>query len=232
MKIKNVVVFSALALLASTAMAGGIPEPVAAAPIATAATVSGDFTPSVYLKANLGYSDNGMKAGDGALVDTSGATNSVSKNGSFAGRIAAGYQPLKYLAFELGYFRSFSKPKVKEINTAGTQVGAYDITVQAVDLVGKILAPLADTGLSLYALAGPGYLMQKESGSSILTDPSNSKKINLVYGFGLMYNIDNNWSLDAGYMQYCSGKEQFSDSKWQSNVRFYSVGVSYKFNLQ
>lgn len=210
---KKTLLISAVALgLSSVALANG---GIAAAPVATA-TVTSDFTPGIYVGIQGGYADTGMKALDGIF--------DISKNDGIAGRIFAGYDFHKYFAVEAGYF--LYGPKT-ELNAAGFKLA--DVRTQAFDLVGKIKAPIMDN-FGLYAKAGVGYLMQKYDSKIAGVSGDNVDKFDLVYGFGGYYTFADNWTVDAGYTRYNSGHAKISDN-WQPVVDFYSVGISYKFNL-
>lgn len=215
---KKTLLISALALgLSSAAFAGGLSEPVAAAPMATAApVVSSDFTPGIYVGLQGGYADSGWSAYKN-FTD-------VTRDTGIAARVLVGYDFHKYFAVEAGYFRIFPKTKITASYDADGIGDKIDIRTQAFDLVGKIKAPIMDN-FGLYAKAGPGYLMLSASG-----DAGNSNRFDLVYGLGAYYTIDN-WSIDLSYTRYNSGKTKFLDDKWQPNVDFYALGVSYKFNL-
>lgn len=224
---KKILLVSAVALgLSSVALANG---GMAAAPIATAAVTS-DFTPGIVVGIQGGYADSGFKA-----LDISGTDEfKVDKDTGLAGRIFVGYDFHKYFAIEAGYFLFGPKTEFKF-----NDVKAFDVRTQAFDLVGKLKAPIMDN-FGLYAKAGVGYLMQKYSASSDLRDTLNQlgvnasddnvNKFDLVYGFGAYYNFAENWTVDAAFTRYNSGHTKM-DKDWQPVVDFYSLGISYKFNL-
>ena len=216
---KKTLLISAVALgLSSVALANG---GIAAAPVATA-TVTSDFTPGIYVGIQGGYADAGIKAVEGLSNEEN--KYSVSKNDGLAGRIFAGYDFHKYFAVEAGYF--LYGPKTEKANNG---VKIVDIRTQAFDLVGKIKAPIMDN-FGLYAKAGVGYLMQKYDSKIAGVSGDNVNKFDLVYGFGGYYTFADNWTVDAGYTRYNSGHTK-ADKDWQPVVDFYSVGISYKFNL-
>lgn len=239
---KKILAVSALALLSSAAFAGGISEPVAAAPVATAAVVASDFNPGIYVGLQGGYADSGLSAWqdygqdyyayDGQkFVSIGSAKYDISNDTGFAGRVFAGYDINKYFAVEAGYFYMFPKATVAGVQTVlgvTNKSDLFDVRTQAIDLVAKIKAPIMDN-FGLYAKAGPGYLMQ--SYSTLGTkNKDNVNQFNLVYGFGAYYTI-NNVAFDLSYTRYNSGRTKLASDNWQPSVDFYALGVSYKFNL-
>lgn len=143
-----------------------------------------------------------------------------------------------------------NSPEHYTFDIHGYSDGKDEIRSQAFDLVGKVKAPINEN-FGLYAKAGVGYLMQRHSYSENgymvnvhvpsqelppdvkaynYSETFNANKFDLVYGFGAYYTV-NNWTVDLSYTRYNSGKTRIVDQKWQSNVDFYALGVSYKFNL-
>lgn len=211
---KKILLVSSIALgLSSVALANGGMPVAAPAPVATPAPIVSDFTPSIYVGLQAGMADTGLKS----------FSENVDKDFALSGRLFAGYDFSKYFAVETGYF--LVQPKT-EFKNAGVKVG--DVRTMAYDLVGKIKAPVMDN-FGVYAKFGPAYLMQKSTAVSGYSDSAN--KLTVTYGVGAYYNLNDSWSLDAGYTHYRSGQsKQYKDDE-QSSVDFYSLGVSYKFNL-
>jgi opacity protein-like surface antigen len=208
---KKILVVSAIALgLSSVALAGGIAEKMPAAPVATAAVAKSDFNPGIYVGLQGGYADSGLSALPGDFVNN---------DKGIAGRVFVGYDFHKHFAIEAGYFL---------MRKASLFLVPADIKTQAFDLVGKMKVNVVDN-FGLYAKAGIGYLMNSNNRTDITFNILNSKRVDLVYGLGAYYNIDN-FTVDLSYTRYNSGHSKI-DQNWQPNVDFYALGVSYKFDL-
>lgn len=212
---KKILLVSSIALgLSSVALASGGMPAVAPAPVAAPAPIVSDFTPSMYVGLQAGMSDTGFES----------LFTNVSKDTGLAGRLFVGYDFHKYFAVEAGYF--LVQPKTELNSVDGNKL--IDVRTMAFDLVGKIKAPVMDN-FGLYAKFGPAYLMQKMT--AVEGGSNTANKLTVTYGVGAYYNINDNWSLDAGYTHYRSGQSKIYKDDWQTSVDFYSLGVSYKFNL-
>jgi opacity protein-like surface antigen len=207
---KKILVISAIALgLSSVALAGGIAEKMPVAPVATAAVAKSDFNPGIYVGLQGGYADSGLSADIDPITNDKG----------IAGRVFVGYDFHKNFAVEAGYFLMRKASVDNFVNS--------DIKTQAFDLVGKMKVNVVDN-FGLFAKAGIGYLMNNW-GTAWGQWSGNNNKVDLVYGLGAYYNIDN-FTVDLSYTRYNSGHSKM-DNSWQPHVDFYALGVSYKFDL-
>lgn len=113
---------------------------------------------------------------------------------------------------------------------------------QAVDLVGKLKVSAADN-LILFVKAGVGYLMSDHRPSSALKafnpvcySDKNLGVFNLVYGLGLDYFFTPNFVGGLSWTRF-NGEPKHDDSgdhiraTYQPYADFYSVNLTYKFNL-
>lgn len=218
----------------------------AQAPVATPA--SSDTSDSYfYLGLQGGMASSGWKARDGQIIDAevnpftppaylSTVSLTANKTNGAAGRIFAGYSFNKYLAAEFGYLYAGKTSTIgadlttidfdnKTIDVLHADLGK--VRTQAFDLVGKVKAPIADTGLGVYAKLGAGYLMMKGQDNFSVYK---SNKVDLVYGAGVSYDFNENWAMDVSWTRYNSGNTKVANlDAWQPNVDFYALGVTYKF---
>ena len=206
---KKLLVVSAIAALglSSMALANG------AAPIAPS-MVSDDA--GMYLGLSGGWAMQNWKN-----VETDGLT--VSKDDGFAARAFAGYDINKYFAVEMGYsYLGFFKPQLATDGVVFFQ--AKD--TQAVDLVGKIKAPVADD-VSLYAKLGGDYLMTKEY-SPLDGSSRNLHNFNVAYGAGVDFDVTSNVIVNAEWMRL-NGNAKVTSDDYQPNADMFLLGVRYKF---
>ena len=164
---------------------------------------------------------------------------SIEDTTGFAGRIFAGYQFSEHFAVELGYTH-FSKAELKEVATTfdnanppvGTAVSAEEsIKTHAFDLVGKLSAPFGDSGFGVYTKAGLGYLTTKFDADAAETfgaeDGENKhSNVNLVFGFGVDYQITDNIALDASWTHFEGHAE--IDQDYQPDADLYAAGIIFK----
>lgn len=227
--LKKHLLVSAIALgLSSVALANGS----MAAPVATASCPVSDYSPGIYVGLQGGWADSGLEARQDSIVmsDTdfpdiySLQKVDVDNSNGIAGRVFIGYDINKYFAVETGYFLAGEKATIKVDG-----VDAVDVRTQAFDLVGKIKAPIMDN-FGLYAKLGPGYLMEHGDGKNGYSG-GNTNRFDVVYGAGAYYTFASNWTVDASWTRYNSGKTKIMDEDWQPNVDFYALGISYKFNM-
>lgn len=228
--LKKHFLISAIALgLSSTVLANGS----MAAPVAAASCPVSDYSPGIYVGLQGGWADSGIEAQKGNVqIDDSNYPNihvfrlDVSDEFGVAGRVFVGYDINKYFAVETGYFLTSQKTKLK-----ADGLDAADIRTQAIDLVGKLKAPIMNN-FGLYAKLGPGYLMQHYDGhDKFQPNQPDHDKFDVVYGAGAYYTFASNWTIDLSWTRYNSGETKTSDDKWQPNVDFYALGISYKFNM-
>jgi OmpA-OmpF porin, OOP family len=226
---KKILVVSAAAALGLSAavFAGGLPEEMPAAPVAVASTEAGP-----YLGIEGGYGMTNWKSVDNIVSST--PTAGVSKDNGFVGRAFLGYDINKYFAVEAGYTYFFNKAKL------GTSASYNKFTTQAVDVFGKIKAPIIDD-FSLYAKLGMNYLMGtvKNTGAPYYYPGAGSlKNFNVAYGAGADYSITSNVIANIEWLRYNGNKKVdltnsgtvTQNPSYQPATDAFMIGLRYKFD--
>lgn len=218
MKLQSLVkaaAFSIAAVAASAALANGTAYRVAPAAAPQGAYNGAGFV----LGAQAGYADTHWDNLNESLNAFGQTFTTELDSKGFAGRLFAGYDFNHYFGAELGYIYL---PKV-DVKINGDKVG--DIKNYAVDLLGKLNAPIAN-GFSVYAKAGVAYL--KSSANDNADDNLDSTShVGPAFGVGLAYQITPQFSADLSWTRY-SGEGKLQGD-YQPNPDVFLVGVSYKF---
>lgn len=204
---KKFLVVSAIAALglSSVAFAGGIPEEM---PMTPAASDAGFY---LGLEAGWGLT-NWKDTGNAWTYDN---TISVDKDNGFTGRVFLGYDFTRYTAIEAGYSYFFNKADVTAVNFTITS-----IKTSAIDLMGKIKAPIVDN-FDLFAKLGGAYLMSRSNG--------NLNTVCLAFGAGADYYITPNVIANLEWLRF-AGHPKF-DNDYQPNTDAFMIGLRYKFDM-
>ncbi|MBU0745058.1 MAG: porin family protein [Gammaproteobacteria bacterium] len=205
---KKILLVSAVAALGlnSVVLAGGLPEEMPMAP----AAVSNDS--GIYLGIEGGFGMTNWKDRvEVSIQDTSNDSGVV-------GRAFLGYDINKYFALETGYTYFFNKAKLK---TNGAETD--NVKTQAIDLMGKIKAPIVDK-FDLYAKLGANYLMSRKDNTK------NRNNFNVAYGAGADYYITPNVVVDIEWLRF-NGHTKHLDGKYQPYADAFMVGLRYKFDM-
>lgn len=230
---KQTLMVSAVALgFVTGAFAGSLLEQPVPAPIAVGSDAG------YYVGIEGGYGDTGWKDSAAIWQDNSSLlgfdyVSTTVKDSSWAGRVFAGYDFNKYFAIETGYtyFGDESLAKYTSSRTHVTLV--YDkIRTQAIDLVGKIKAPLSDDFV-IYAKLGPAYEMVHHK----LYDNTkfNSNKLTAMFGAGVDYALTSNVVLNAEWLRLNGHQKHNSvyslNKNYQPAADLYMVGIRYKWDM-
>lgn len=213
---KKLLTISAVAALglSSVAFAGGLPEVMPEAPMA----VSSDA--GFYLGISGGWGLTNWRNLDGVFSAVGLTGDKVEKDNGFVGRAFIGYDFNRYFAAELGYTYFFNKPN---LDLAGVDTNFVKNT-SAVDLMGKIKAPVADN-LDLYAKLGANYLMTKFDNNM-----SSHDNFNVAYGAGVDYMITPNVIANVEWLRF-NGHSRLNVNDYQPYTDAFLVGLRYKFDM-
>ncbi|MCL5261454.1 MAG: outer membrane beta-barrel protein [Gammaproteobacteria bacterium] len=223
--LKKLLLVSAFATgLTSVAFAGGLPEELPQAPCAVSDS-------GFYLGVEGGWGITNWKniEGLGDPIDNW----EVSKDNGFVGRAFLGYDINKYFAVEGGYSYFFFKPQL-DINS----VDIFEINrTQAIDLVGKIKAPVCDN-FDLYAKLGVNYYMSNLEGQQPDISSNDLHSFNVIYGAGADYTITPNVIANVEWLRY-NGNPDLSISedpgklfsKYQPYADAFMIGLRYRFDF-
>ncbi|PHQ78522.1 MAG: hypothetical protein COB66_08730 [Coxiella sp. (in: Bacteria)] len=192
--IKKVVSVVCSALMVSTACFAETP---AEAPAETApAAYSNPEHLGVYWDIFTGYEfSNWSKftdGGHGVWANIGGGVRPNDyKKGGFNYGADIGYQIIRYLGLELGYY---SFPTVSGNN--------IDVKTPYFYIAGRISYPLLNDKLSVFAKVGMAYQMIEYGGNNI-SQPYNSTKgnVNVVYGLGMQYYFSKRWHVAAQWLE-------------------------------
>ena len=107
----------------------------------------------------------------------------------------------------------------------------------AIDLMGKIKAPVADN-VDFYAKLGANYLMSKFDnltlGGAVSVNKQNIDNFNVAYGAGIDYSITPNIIANLEWLRF-NGYTRVWDSsgkvKYQPHTDAFMVGLRYKFDV-
>lgn len=187
------------------------------APMPAASSTESAF----YLGASGGYYDSNWGDLIATNVHQAGFLNS-SNDGEFAFRLFGGYKFNQFLAAELGWLYGL------EQNVSGTTFASPSAPVNgkidsyAIDLSGKLMAPLADS-FGLYAKLGIGYLRTQGSGAgaSLRTD-----NFNVTYGAGAFFEVMPNLVAELSWQRF-TGNSHVNSSSAQPDADYYSLGLAY-----
>lgn len=149
--------------------------------------------PGAYMGGGLGY---GMLKTPNYSKEASSLVQSYSlsqKWGGVSGRVFGGYNFNNYFGLEAGLARYANSKNKLEVPTTVTAREKYSGI--AFDVVGKGYLPLADSGVSVYALGGAAYVRQRLSGNVDVVggETRNLSKTNdgvrPMFGLGVAYTI-------------------------------------------
>ena len=177
------------------------------------------FTPGIYVGIQGGYS-----LADWNSVDGNRSVLKVKNYNDFAGRVYAGFDAFKYLAFEAGYTQFFNRPEISNIANVpvtSTQPSAYG--TYAVDIAAKLKAPITDD-FGLYAKIGGDYLSVDEG-----LDGKEQSAFNVLFGLGATYYFTPNFTVDFSWTRY-NGEEK-TDNTYIPTYDLFAAGIAYKFNI-
>jgi OOP family OmpA-OmpF porin len=164
---------------------------------------------------------NGLNASNNTYSIVSFKDNS----NQIAGRLFAGYEFNKYFAVEAGYLLTTNANIHADV--MGEDLGKFHVKEQIADLVGKGKFYMGDN-FYVYGKAGVAYINVKE-----MLNDKKTNNVNLVYGAGLGYDVNDNVSIDLSATRY-NGKgtnaEHLVYADWKPRLDFYGLGVTYKFN--
>ena len=206
---KKLLVVSAVAVLGlglTSAFAGGLPEEMPAAPVATCLSDTG-----IYLGLQGGWGFTNWRNAENVLNHTS-----INKDNGIVGRVFAGYDINRYFAVEGGYSYFFNKASFNNSN--------QDIKNMAFDLMGKGKLPVMEN-FDLYAKLGVDYLMSRvdNGGTSI-------NNFNVAYGAGMDYCITPNIIANLEWLRL-NGNARISSNDYQPSADSFMIGLRYKFDL-
>ena len=208
LSIFTLVIFS----FSSIAFAKGFSAP-------TQASLNASFEQGVYIgiAGGFGKPNWGNIDGNGVTVD---------HDGNAEGRILLGYDINRYFAIEAGYTYFFlGKPRWLQ---NGTEIDKIK-TTYAIDLVGKIKAPIVNA-FDLYCKIGVNYFVsQPES-----LNGSSRQHGNVVFGVGADYYITPKLVANAEWMRF-GGKAKIGNpiakqSDYQPDADAFMIGLRYKFD--
>lgn len=207
--------------LSSAAMAGGLPVDMSVGNPAGSEC-------GVYVGLGAGYGLNSMVNGknDGFKFYDYGKTS------TFAGRVFLGYDINRYFAVEAGYSHFFTKPELRsavwlDAGRIYASRGKFKLKKsQAIDLMGKIKAPVCD-GFDLYAKLGGNYLMSEKN------------SFNVGYGAGIDWNITNNVVAGLEWLRFNGNKDLRIENKKDGERKWAAVShadavmltIRYKFDI-
>jgi len=109
----------------------------------------------------------------------------------------------------------------------GEDLGKFHVKEQIADVVGKGSFYMGDK-FYVYGKAGVAYINVKE-----MLNDEKTKNINLVYGAGLGYDVNDNVSVDMSWSRYNgrgTSASHLVNGDWKPRLDFYGLGVTYKFN--
>ena len=164
---------------------------------------------------------NGLNASNNTYSVVSFKDNS----NPLAGRLYAGYGINKYFAIEAGYLLATNA--TIHADAFGEDLGKFHVKEQIADVVGKGSFYMGDK-FYVYGKAGVAYINVKE-----MLNDEKTKNINLVYGAGLGYDVNDNVSVDMSWSRYNgrgTSASHLVNGDWKPRLDFYGLGVTYKFN--
>ncbi len=209
---KKMLAISALAVLGLSAnvLAGGLPEDMPMTPCAVSDA-------GVYFGISGGLGLTNYKQ-----LETKGAINAHNDN-HMVTRVFIGYDINRYFATEFGYTDFWGKASIKDGKT-----NKKLSMVQALDLFGKIKAPVLDN-LNLYGKLGVSFLFGDEvrfSGSSYAI--KHEENFNVAFGAGVDFAITPNIIVNAEWLRY-NGNNHLKH--YQPNADAFMLGLRYKFEI-
>ena len=150
-------------------------------------------TPGSYLGLGLGWTrlaTSDVLVGDSTTRDT----------GGLGGRVFGGYAINQYFGIETGYSRYAHSLYKASGNDEGISFNdSLEYKLTAIDVVGKVSFPLAETGFNVYALAGLARVHQDiivkstdNADNSQMRVTASTYRIRPVYGIGTSYDINSN----------------------------------------
>jgi hypothetical protein len=201
--VKGIIKISALAALSAATI------------LATTSTLAAISLPSGwYVEGNIGQSKQTSKNyGAGTSTDNSG----------WAGSVIAGYKFMPYFGGEVGYTR-YADTTIK--TTGGSKV-AKD-RLYSVDIAGKAMLPITDSGFELFAKLGVARAYSKErvtdsttaANNGLSFDTSQKSATALYMGLGADYSFMPNLAVNA----------QWARAKGNTNTGYldlYSIGLTW-----
>lgn len=160
-------------------------------------------------------------------VEDIGAEYSEWNKGSFAAKIAAGYQFNRNFALEGGYYY-LGKTDAK-VSDNGNYI-KYELTGHLIGVEGVGILPLNDV-FSLFGKAGAGVAITKaklSSNISEINDSVNKTRIVPILGAGMEWNLTPKLALRTEY-EGVFGVSKEEDSGFDTNFHLFTVGMKYKF---
>lgn len=215
---KKLLAVSAIAALglSGVAVAGGLPEPMPMAPMATTSE-SG-----IYVGAQGGWGITHWK--DVNSDDDS----SIDNDNGFVARGFLGFDINRYFALEAGYTYFFNRAKIKSGSTE-----SFKIDTSAIDLMFKGKLPVVDN-FDLYAKLGASYLMSNVKKSFDGNDPTGldgkHNNFNVAYGAGADYYITPNVIANVEWLRF-NGNLKQDVKHYQPYTDAFLLGLRYKFDL-
>jgi OmpA-OmpF porin, OOP family len=183
------------------------------------------FSTSVFAAPYMGIQGGVIYNGLNTSNNTYSVVSFRDNSNPLAGRLFAGYELNKYFAVEAGYLLATNATIHTDI--FGKNFGKFNVNEQIVDVVGKGKFYMGSS-FYVYGKAGLAYINVKET----LND-NKTNNINLVYGAGIGYDINDNVSIDLSATRY-NGKgtsaTQLINADWKPRLDFYGLAVTYKFN--
>lgn len=168
-----------------------------------------------YLEGNLGASK---------ISDVSYAPNTSISTTGLGWNVNAGYKFIPYFAAEIGY-TSYANGT---INFNGTKVGKDQ--AQAVDIAGKAILPIQETGAEIFAKLGMARAKSQvtatntallaASGESLST--GNHRSTDLYFGLGAAYFFIPSAAVNAQW-------NRVAGSSKTGNLDLMSLGITYLF---
>lgn len=206
---KKFLAVSAVAVLgfSSIAFAGGLPEEMPIAPIASAS--SSDMI-GPYVGISGGYDNSGWKE----ALKHPGPGFKVKNSDGFVGRAFIGYDVIRYAALEAGYSYFFNKTKHNPVSSLRTM---------AFDLMLKLKAPVVE-GFDLFAKVGGNLLMSQ------IKNGHNINNFNVAYGAGADYSITPNVIASVEWLRF-NGKSQSASKDFQPSADTFLLGLRYRFDI-
>ena len=128
-------------------------------------------------------------------------------NTGMAERIYVGGQYNPFAAVELG-FTHYAPSTFNVTAPTSTLTGNPQIRTIAIDLVGKGIFPVGNSGFGIFGKAGLAAASQSKSGSlqvnslgQPISGQGNKTSANLIYGLGVSYDVTQSWVADLTWSQ-------------------------------
>ena len=218
----------ALLFVTSFAFAGG-PMPAAEPPPPPV-----DYS-GVYVDLSLGYA--GVKWGDatfgvfnGYNSAIDGLTSTKQADGGLTFGGDAGYQINKYLGMELGWYYL---PSVDGNSDVAAQLPEIRVQSWVAYLAFKVMAPIWGK-LHLFGKVGGLYRSLRYKGIANTFSGfggSTNQYWAVMFGAGLQYMLDQNWSISAQYLYFPEQVKNEKVTRQAPKAQLALFSVGYKFTL-